>query len=358
MRRHVGAALRRLIEDRRGNVAIVAALAMGPICVASLGAVDLARATSAKSQLQDALDAAALAAARTNATTDTAMTTAGTRYLQQNLQLSDDFTLATSTFHIGANGRVIANATLHVTPFVAGLLSGGTMAVGASSEVVRADMQVEIALVLDTTGSMNEGTKLADLKRAAKDFVTKMEEAAAKSTEPNAVRISLVPFSNSVRVDGVAYRSAVWMDQTGTAPINNQIFTTAAGTQFANRFSLLTTLGTSWRGCVEMREAPYDVQDTPPTTGATLYTPFFAVDEPDSRTSGYGDNYQNNYLPDGTGGSNWRVRQGSVAKYRATSGLSTTFGPNRGCGLQKLMRHCAKRLEIKLMRQVHIAGAN
>ena len=338
MRGHVGAALRRLIEDRRGNVAIVAALAMGPICVASLGAVDLARATSAKSQLQDALDAAALAAARTNATTDTAMTTAGTRYLQQNLQLSDDFALAASTFHIGTNGRVIANATLHVTPFIAGLLSGGTMEVGASSEVVRADMQVEIALVLDNTGSMNEGTKLADLKRAAKDFVTKMEEAAAKSIEPNAVRISLVPFSNSVRVDGAAYRTAVWMDQTGTSPINNQIFTTASGTQFANRFSLLTTLGTSWRGCVEMREAPYDVQDTPPTTGATLYTPFFAVDEPDSRTSGYGDSYQNNYLSDGTGSSNWRVRQGSITKYRASSGLSTTFGPNRGCGLQKLMR--------------------
>lgn len=329
---------RRLVRDRRGNVAIVAALAMGPICVASLGAIDLARATSAKSQLQDALDAAALGAARTNATTDAEMKVEGDRYLRQNLNLSSDFALTSSTFHIGESGRIIASARLDVTPFIAGLLSGGTMAVTASSEVVRADMEVEIALVLDNTGSMNEGSKLADLKTAAKDFVTKMEEAAAKSVIPNPIKIALVPFSNTVRVDGATYRNAVWMDQTGSSPINDQIFTTATGTQHANRFSLFTTLGTAWRGCVEMRQAPYDVQDTAPTTGATLYTPYFAVDEPDNRTTGYGSDYQNDYLNDGTSSSNWRVRQGSITKYRSTSGLSTTKGPNRGCGLQKVMR--------------------
>ncbi len=74
-------AFRRWLNDRRGNVAIVTALALGPICVASLGAVDLARVTSAKSQLQDALDAAALGAARTNSTTDAQMKVAGDRYL-------------------------------------------------------------------------------------------------------------------------------------------------------------------------------------------------------------------------------------------------------------------------------------
>ena len=311
---------------------------MGPICVASLGAIDLARATSAKSQLQDALDAAALGAARTNATTDAEMKVEGDRYLRQNLKLSDDFALTSSTFHIGESGKIIASARLDVTPFISGLLTGGTMAVTASSEVVRADMEVEIALVLDNTGSMTEGSKLADLKTAAKDFVTKMEEAAGKSVLPNPIKIALVPFSNTVRVDGTTYRNATWIDQNGSSPINDQIFTTATGTQHANRFSLFTTLGTPWRGCVEMRQAPYDVQDTAPTTGATLYTPYFAVDEPDNRTTGYGSDFQNDYLNDGTNSSNWRVRQGSITKYRSTNGLSTTKGPNRGCGLQKVMR--------------------
>jgi Flp pilus assembly protein TadG len=316
--------------DNSGNVAMVAALAMAPICLASLGAMDLARATSAKSQLQDALDAAALGAARTKSTSDAELKAAGDRLLRQNLTLSSDFVLTSSDFHFTDTGRVVASARLDVRPFVAGLVTGGTMAVGASTEVVRAGTKVEIALVLDNTGSMNTGTKLADLKTAATSFVTQMEDVAKKSVEPNSVRISLVPFSNTVRVDGVTYRNAAWIDQTGSSPINDQIFTTATGTQSANRFNLFSQLG----------QAPYDVQDTEPSSGATLYTPYFAVDEPDSKTAGYGQDYQNDYVNDGTNSSNWRVRQGMTTKYTNAPkhSLSTTFGPNRGCELQKVMR--------------------
>lgn len=342
MTQSIPSRLRRYVLDRGGNVAMVAALSMGPICIAGLGAVDLARGTSAKSQLQDALDSAALAAARSNATTDSELQVIGDRYLNQNLKLGSDFDLAQSTFRFGENGRIVASARLAVTPFIAGMLSDGVMHVGASTEVVRAEMKVEIALVLDNTGSMNEGSKLSDLKNAAKDFVDKMEELAEKSSEPDAVRISLVPFSNTVRLDSTAHRYSTWIDQNGASPINNEIFTTSSGTQFANRFTLFSQLGTSWRGCVEMRKAPYDVQDTPPDVGnpVTLYTPFFAVDEPDSKTSGYGDDYRNDYVPDNTSSSNWRVRQGMVNKYTGSrkGSMTTDFGPNRGCGLSRLKR--------------------
>ena len=338
------AALRRLVRplDNQGNVAVVAALAMAPICVAGLGAMDLARVTSAKSQLQDALDAAALAAARTNATTDSELKTHGDRYLAQNLRVSSDFALAASNFTFAENGRVVATAELRVTPFVAGLVTGGAMTVGAAAEVVRASSKIEVALVLDTTGSMEEGTKLRDMKNAARAFVTKMEDAAKKAVEPNSVKISLVPFANTVRVDGSTYRSATWIDQNGVSPINNEIFTTATGTQFANRFALFSTVGTSWRGCLEMRQAPYDIQDNEPKVSnpATLYTIHFAVDEPDVKTTGYGASYQNDYLGDGTTSVNWRVRQGSITKYGNSKkgSMSTTFGPNRGCGVSPIMR--------------------
>ncbi|HEX7947188.1 MAG TPA: vWA domain-containing protein [Phenylobacterium sp.] len=334
--------LRRFLLDKRGNVALVTALSLGPICLAGLGAADLARATSAKVQLQDAIDAAALAAARTNATTDAQLKVAGDKYLRQNLALGQDFVLTASDFKFGPGGTVQGTARLDVHPFVAGLMNGGTMAVGASSEVVRADMKVEIALVLDNTGSMTEGTKLADMKTAAKNFVTKMEEASNKAVEANSVRISLVPFSNTVRIDGTTYRYSSWIDQTGSSPINDEIFTTASGTQHADRFALFSNLGVTWRGCVEMRKAPYDVQDTAPTSGATLYTPYFAVDEPDSRSSGYGSDYQNDYVDDGEKKSvtNWRIRQGSITKYGGSKKgtMSNTYGPNKGCELQKIIR--------------------
>lgn len=330
----------RPLLDTGGNVAVVTALAMGPICVAGLGAVDLGRATSAKSQLQDALDAAALGAARTNATTDAQLKVVGDKYLKQNLSLSSDFALTSSNFKFGPGGVIQATARLNVTPFVAGLVTGGTMAVAATSEVVRADMKVEIALVLDNTGSMTQGSKLSDMKTAAKNFITKLEEASNKAIEPNSVKISMVPFSNAVRIDGTTYRNASWIDQTGTSPINDEIFTTAGSTQHANRFALLTSLGATWRGCVEMRKAPYDVQDTAPTSGATLYTPYFAVDEPDKKTTGYGSDYLNDYVADNTNNSNWRVRQGMITKYGGSKKgtLDNTFGPNKGCELQKVMR--------------------
>lgn len=344
MRRSSFTGIGRLVRrfDNRGNVAIVVALAMGPITVAGLGAADLARANNAKSQLQDALDAAALAAARTTAQTDAELKVAGDRYLTQNLALDDSFQLAESSFTFGEGGKVVASARLTVTPFVAGLVTGGSMSVGAATEVVRASTKVEIALVLDTTGSMDEGTKLADMKKAAKDFITKMEEASNKSVEPNSVKISLVPFANTVRVDGAAYRNATWMDQGGVSPINNEIFTTSGGTQQGNRFVLFGTLGVAWSGCVEMRKAPYDVQDDEPSVGkpATLYTPHFAVDEPDSQTNGYSDDYQNDYLPDGVSSNDWRVRQGMVTKYggKKKGSMTSNFGPNRGCGVSKLRR--------------------
>lgn len=347
MLKSIQAFRRRLARlDERGNVAMIAALSMAPICVAGLGAADLARATSAKSQLQDALDMAALAAARTNATTDAQLKTYGDRYLSQNLRLSTDFRLTSTDFRFAQDGRVVGTATVSVEPFVAGLVSGGDMDISASTEVVRAGVKVEVALVLDTTGSMNEGTKLADMKNAAKAFVQKMKTASDKAIEPNTIKISVVPFANTVRVDGTTYRNSTWVDQNGAAPINNQIFTTETATQFANRFQLFSTLGTTWRGCFEMREAPYDVQDTAPTTStpATLYTPYFAPDEPDSRTNGYGDDYSNDYVKDyattSNNSTNWRVRQGLVNKYgnQKRDTLSTSFGPNAGCGVSAMQR--------------------
>lgn len=352
----------RRLSDDRGNVAIVVAISMAPIGLATLGAIDIARATSSKVQLQDALDAAALGAARSNATTDPELQTVGERFLRQNLRMDSDFHYASSSFRFGENGKIMASANMTVRPYVAGLITGGDMAIGASTEVVRADMKLEIALVLDNTGSMLEGspTKLSRLKTAATNFITEMEEAAAKSTDPNAIKIAIVPFSNTVRIDETVHRFSSWVDQGGQSPINDEIFTTATGTQHINRFSLFATLGVVWRGCVEVRKAPYDVQDDPPIAGATLYTPLFAVDEPDSKTTGYDDDYLNDYVPDGTTNNNWRVRQGMIDKYRGSKkgSMTTRFGPNRGCGIVRMERLTTDYTSLKAKISSMVADGN
>lgn len=331
-------ALRRL-ADRGGNVAITVALAMPVLSFSTLAAIDLARAASAKVQLQDALDVAALGAARATGSSDAALQETGKRLLQQNLGLGTDFELVGSTFRFTPDGKVAAWAQVQVEPYVAGLIGTPSMKIATSTEVVRAGMQLEIALVLDNTGSMNQNGKLDYLKAAAKDFVTAMETAASKNVIPNAIKISLVPFSHTVRVNPDTYGTAAWLDQNGSSPINNEIFTTETGTQWANRLTLLSQLGQTWGGCVEYRQAPYDIQDTPPSTStpATLVTPYFAPDEPDVKADWFFDKFNNNYIYDGMTSGTWRVRQGAVGKY-VKSSINGGKGPNRGCSIHTLMR--------------------
>ncbi|HEV2531610.1 vWA domain-containing protein [Phenylobacterium sp.] len=327
--------LRSALLDRRGNVAVVVALSLAPLSLAALGALDIARATAAKLELQDALDAAALATAKSTVSDSTVLQQTGDRIFRQNLALDSDVTLSSDTFTFGTGNVVVATASAAVRPLILGSITGGPIVVGAHAQVTRAGNQLEIALVLDNTGSM-AGTKLSNLQTAANNFIDSMSQAATQSGDPNAIKISLVPFSNTVRI-GSTFRNAAWIDQSGTSPINNQIFADSTGAPiWANRFTLLTQMGVTWAGCVESRQAPYDIQDTAPSsaTPATLFTPYFAPDEPDR-----GGTYFNNYLPDGQPrGTSWQVRQGGAAKYSGQPDLTSGMGPNWGCTLQPMQR--------------------
>lgn len=335
---------RRFLGDRKAGVAITTALIAAPLALMSVAAVDFHRASMVKNDLQDALDAATLAAGRTSTTDPTQIQQIGQAALDANLKAYPSTQLASSSFTLDGE-KVVGQASVQMMPLVAQVF-GAQMNISAESEVVRGLNKLEIALVLDNTGSM-AGTKLSTLKTAASNFVDTLSQAAARSTDPDAVKIGLVPFSMTVRV-GSGYQNASWMDQTGAAPINDQIFST-----HANRFTLFQQMNVAWAGCVESRQAPYDVQDTPPDASnpATLFTPYFAPDEPGDMSSGKwtsswgGVTWYNNYLVDGTTSSSWSVRQGNVAKYSSTALRTGTngstgyaYGPNAGCALQPLMR--------------------
>ena len=333
--------LRRMIDlvgalagDRRGAIAVQAALAAPPLLVMTFGVLDIANASQEKTRLQDALDAATLAAARSSsATTDDQLAAVGAPTLSADMTGSKA-TVTSSSFH-AEGSKVVASASAKVPAMVAGIWTQGDMTVGATSEVSRAVNKVELALVLDNTGSM-AGTKLTNLKSAAKSLIDILSDAASRATEPHSVKIGIAPFSMTVNV-GSTYKTASWIDQTGASPINDEIFSS-----HANRFTLLSNMGVSWGGCVESRKYPYDVQDTAPDGGtpATLFTPFFAPDEPDTSSAGY----VNNYLADVTTSSNWKTKQGYVAKYNTAprSGTNSStgyaYGPNAGCALTSIAR--------------------
>ncbi|KPF77105.1 hypothetical protein IP78_12885 [Brevundimonas sp. AAP58] len=364
----------RSAHDTAGNVAVIFALVLPLIIMITLGGVDISRASTVKMNLQDALDAATLAAARSQFTDDARITEIGLNSLRANLapfsdiQLLEEqtsFRLNISTGAVEADTRVSVDtlvADIVLPPYGAAL--DDRLLVRARSEVLRSNNRIEVALVLDNTGSMS-GQKLTNTKAAAIDLINRLEAADGRSIETDAIKISLVPFSQTVRVhQGGTNSPPTWMSNATThtgggawssSTNPHSMFSTAVG-----RFTLFQNLGTTWGGCVEARPQPFDIRDTAPSSGdqRTMFVPYFAPDEPDRGDYPNFSTWQNwqyegnNYLNDGRPGSNssspfssatarnneWFARLRNTAKYVPTSGLNTGFGPNKGCNLQPLIR--------------------
>ncbi|MFN5614843.1 MAG: pilus assembly protein TadG-related protein [Brevundimonas sp.] len=355
--------LRRLARARDGGVALVFGLALPPLMMMTVAGVDLHRAATVRSSLQDALDAAALAAARSQYTDAAGVQRIGMASLRANLQNFTGVTLdeSATSFTLTPERVVIAVARANVDAIIADILLppygqvlDDELPVTASSEVMRSNNRVEVALVLDNTGSM-AGTKLANTKTAAIDLIDRLAAADGRSVEPDAVRISLVPFSFTVRVPTDDGQQPTWMTNSGSHTGGTGatgLFDTAVG-----RFTLFEQLNTRWAGCVEARPQPYDIRDTEPVTTdlATMFVPYFAPDLPDnvytdSTYRSWTGLEPNNYLDDGTGFPSsvnstnraqvWRDRQARASKYSSTprDTLDDGFGPNRDCVIQPLLR--------------------
>ena len=152
----------RFLRQTQGNVAMMFAMALPVLLMITLGAIDIHQASKVKAQLQDALDAAALAAARSTFTDDVNINKVGLAALKANMPGYFDKEGDTASFVLIDNRRVEADAKVDVKVLVAnvflppyGKLLDDYLPVGVSSEVVRASRNVEVALVLDITGSMS-----------------------------------------------------------------------------------------------------------------------------------------------------------------------------------------------------------
>lgn len=333
------ALLKGLLKDRRGSITPAFAVLALPLTMLAGFSVDLARAHEGRAKLQDAVDAAALALAHQPAGTPIATLTA-----QAQTWISADLhdTAVAQPVSVNltqSNGQLLLAAHATEPAMISGLVGVQTFNLAADSTVKWGLNHVEVALVLDNTGSMSQNNKLPTLTSAAQTLISTL--LAQAGNDPNAVKISIVPFSMTVNV-GSQYQGQPWLTGVMPAAYGSDIFSTAS----TNRFTMFTQLNKTWGGCVESRPSPYDVSDTAPTAGTpgSMFVPYFAPDEPDTPTSGSGVFY-NNYLADGLSGSpTWQQRQGNVAKYhgavKSGSNGSTgyAYGPNAGCALQSLVR--------------------
>lgn len=221
---------RRFTLSRSGGVALIFGLSFIPLSLLTLTAIDFHRASTVKAALQDAIDAASLAAARNQSATTTAqIQTIGNNVLAANMTSFHDVTLGTATFTLAADGTVNGVVNAQVTPLVANMFLGGPIDVSATSEVKRSSKSLEVALVLDTTGSM-AGTKISDLRTAANDLVDLVVQDVQT---PHYTKVAVVPYSQGVNAGSYAdtARGSIdddWANITGATRANPVVITANA----------------------------------------------------------------------------------------------------------------------------------
>jgi len=190
---------------RDGNVAMMAGVALPVLLLMSAGAIDLHNFLRVKSELQDALDAASLAAARSPYTDQERIQEVGMASMVANMPkyyLGNPGDVA--TFTIVGRDRVVGSATVQVKTLIAntflppyGQLFDDYIPVSVGSEVMRASRNVEVALALDITYSMN--SSMTALKNAAKELINIVVQ---DEQSPYTSRVALVPYSAAVNMGG------------------------------------------------------------------------------------------------------------------------------------------------------------
>ncbi len=207
-------------RSEHGSVVMVFAIALMLLTTAAAGAIDFGRWLKAKNATINAMDAAVLAAGRVlqlPGSTSADALAAAQRYYDQNKAglLSPD----SVDFTVTSTGREMTASSagsLVKTPFL-GLLGVKGLPVNAISKAVLAansnsGSHVELAMMLDTTGSMS-GQKMLDLQTAAKDLIDIVVwEDQSKFTS----RIALAPFSRYVNVGKKFYSQVTGRTLSGS----------------------------------------------------------------------------------------------------------------------------------------------
>lgn len=253
--RGLRALVSRFSDDTRGSISIL----FGLSCIVLFGliglALDSSRYYNYMSRLQAALDAAALAGAKV--LPDETVNDAGLEeVIVANYMASMALTgvkanaLPRPTIKIDRARNTVeitgtANLPATLSPIIT---SNGDVDISLTSRVVFDMKKVELAMVLDITGSMNSNNKLADMKAAAKDVV---DELYNGSLSENGVRIALAPYSASVNAGALA-------------PIVTDVPPATSCRRVWHSWQCTTAAGVDQDTCVIERKGPNAATDAAP----------------------------------------------------------------------------------------------
>lgn len=291
--RALAASGRRFGRDERGSVAIIFGLTAGVILALVGGAIDYGRAVTARDQIQKAVDASVLAAARVWQITND-MNTAeahGLEYYDKNKPHAMASGVSGFSPDYVRNAIVMEASAVIQTPFLSLVLPEGyTVNARAEAQLAvggNAETSLEIAMMLDVTGSM-AGSKIENLKEAAKDLV---DIVVWDDQRQYTSKIALVPFADAVNLgsttlvdqvrgtvkSGSCSSSTAPCTYVNSNPTSSQWTWGVPATWFSwTRASGSTTRSKVSQYCVTERVGNNKYSDVAPTSAADRVGPWYS----------------------------------------------------------------------------------
>ena len=278
------------LTDSQGAVALIFALFLVPFVVVAGMAIEISRASFINTELAYACDAAAIAGARYQVADVT--TNANKVFFANFMQGSNNVNM-TPNITLSNNNTTVTVSAASILPTYLGRLPGiFNLKVHGFSQVYRTFKNIEVALVLDNTGSMASNGKIQGLQNAASNLINTIFQNQNTSTT---AAISVVPYVATVNI-GTNHKN--WL----------------ADPQTLNLFPG----DTPWAGCVGTVDN-YTTMDTDNPPGPSRLWPVYLA----ASTFGLfrGQN----------GNNNWKIAGGKLQVIQPVPGVN--IGPNRSCGL-------------------------
>src|SRR5262245_4779391 len=172
--------LNRFLVDTRGNVAILFGVALIPILLGVGVAIDYGRALIVREHMADAADSAALAIGSWPGLTQAELKTKAQQFFDANFPPTKIGTAgALDVKFEGDDIKVTVHGQVPTT-FMK-LAHFDTLNITVTNTITKKERNIEVVLVLDTTGSMGSGGKLTAMKSAAKKMVDTLFDGKATS---------------------------------------------------------------------------------------------------------------------------------------------------------------------------------
>jgi Flp pilus assembly protein TadG len=376
----LGKGVKRLWACEQGAVAplvgFCAIMLVGAVAVA----VDIGRGQVAQSKLQASLDAAGLAAGSMvgQNLTEELLEPEAEKYLNANFNGGTiDATITDFHLHLSQDDSVVtldARASLPTT-FMR-IFGKNEMQVAARSEITRETTGLEVALVLDVTGSMDDPVKgnpydstkkIAALRRAGHDLV---DILFGSNEEVDDLWVGVVPFSQSVNIgtqhagwmaDLTNYTNKIYCSgpTSGTPKCPSPDPLTINAANVSTRTNPITRVDRymdgspanwyfkdpvtherhTWGGCVlERWTNNRDVTDDTPST--QKWQTYFVPDTSSTPSS--------ELNPAGDNNNNWRSNGGNyqVNRDHDNDGVDEEVSANKGCPEQPITILTNKKSEL------------